>query len=172
MNFNKKKLILMCVLGFAFQANAAPLTQQSAEQFYKYNDVDNMIQLKQVDPQKYTNYAMAKVQMQLQGRVVPEQTRQQAVKEIETVYKKFVETKMNQIQTDAIQYYKVEFIKAQTEESIKHQIEFYQTNPGRVILAKQKVRRSAIQNLQKNIPLEIASQQQLQAAFSQVLGSQ
>lgn len=169
MNLNKKNLLFICVIGGAFQANALPLSEHTAEQFYKYNDFENMIKLKTIDHQKYTNYAINKVDMQLQGRIVPDQTRQQAIREIEVVYKNFVEEKMKKIQIDAIQQYKHEFSKMQTEESVKHQINFYQSNQGKNILAKQQIKRTAIQNLQKTIPLTLASQSQLQAILGQVL---
>ena len=169
MNLNKKNLLFICVIGGAFQANALPLSEHTAEQYYKYNDFDNMIKLNTIDSQKYTNYAINKVDMALQGRVVPDQIRQQAIREIEVVYKNFVEKKMEQIQREAIQKYKSEFTKTQTEESVKHQINFYQSNQGKNILAKQQIRRTAIQNLQKTIPLALASQSHLQATLSQVL---
>ncbi len=169
MNLNKKNLLFICVIGGAFQANALPLSEHTAEQYYKYNDFDNMIKLNTIDSQKYTNYAINKVDMALQGRVVPDQIRQQAIREIEVVYKNFVEEKMEQIQREAIQKYKSEFTKTQTEESVKHQINFYQSNQGKNILAKQQIRRTAIQNLQKTIPLALASQSHLQATLSQVL---
>lgn len=157
------------MIGGAFQAHALPLSEYTAEQYYKNNDFENMIQLNTIDNRKYTNYAINKVDMKLQGRVVPDQTRQQAIREIEVVYKNFVEEKMGQIKRDAIQQYKSEFAKTQTEESVKHQINFYQSNQGKNILAKQQIRRAAIQNLQKTIPLTLASQSQLQAILSQVL---
>lgn len=169
MNLYKKKLILVCILGVAFRVNALPLSQPTAEQFYKYNDFENMIKLKEIDNQKYTNYAINKVESQLQGNVIPELTRQQAVKEIEIAYKNFVESKVNQIQEDAIQQYKSEFSKLQTEESVKHQINFYQSNKGKNILLKQPIRRNAIQSLQKSIPIVLASQPSLQAAFNYAL---
>ncbi|QOW47028.1 MULTISPECIES: hypothetical protein [Acinetobacter] len=169
MNLNKKNLLFICVIGGAFQANALPLSEHTAEQYYKYNDFDNMIKLNTIDSQKYTNYAINKVDMALQGRVVPDQIRQQAIREVEVVYKNFVEEKMEQIQREAIQKYKSEFTKTQTEESVKHQINFYQSNQGKNILAKQQIRRTAIQNLQKTIPLALASQSHLQATLSQVL---
>ena len=169
MNLNKKNLLFICAIGGAFQANALPLSEHTAEQYYKYNDFDNMIKLNTIDSQKYTNYAINKVDMALQGRVVPDQIRQQAIREIEVVYKNFVEEKMEQIQREAIQKYKSEFTKTQTEESVKHQINFYQSNQGKNILAKQQIRRTAIQNLQKTIPLALASQSHLQATLSQVL---
>lgn len=169
MNLNKKNLLFICVIGGAFQANALPLSEHTAEQYYKYNDFDNMIKLNTIDSQKYTNYAINKVDMALQGRVVPDQIRQQAIREVEVVYKNFVEKKMEQIQREAIQKYKSEFTKTQTEESVKHQINFYQSNQGKNILAKQQIRRTAIQNLQKTIPLALASQSHLQATLSQVL---
>ena len=161
--------MLICAAGVSIHSYASPVSEQLATQFYNYNNVDALIQLDPIDPQKYKNYASNRVDMQVQGKVVPEFSKQQAAKEIEALYKNFVESRMNQIQRDATVLYKQEFSKYQTEESVMHQVSFDHSPQGSAILAKQQSKRVAVQSLQKNLVKDLAQDGQLQMGFGQAL---
>ena len=171
MILDNKKLFLLCVLGVSVHANASPLTQQTADQFYKYSDLDSLIKLKETQPNQYQAYAQSRVNEKLQNRVVPEQSRKQAVDQIADVYKDFVESRTTQIQNDAVEYYKSTFTQHQTEESVANQLQFYRSVQGKGVYQKQNLRRAKIQNLHKVIPTALSNQLELQESFKLTLGA-
>lgn len=170
MILDNKKLFLLCVLGVSVHANASPLTQQTANQFYKDSDLDSLIKPKEMRSNQYQTYALGRVKEKLQNHVVPEQSRKQAVDQVADVYEEFVESRTAQIQNDAIDYYKNAFAQHQSEESVQNQLQFYRTVQGRSVYQKQNLRRQKVQKLHKAIPEILSNQSELQEAFKRALG--
>lgn len=148
---------------------AGPVNLTTAENFYIYQDLNNKIQLKQVDPNNFQNYAIQKVQQKSEGYVMTEINRAKVITDIEKIYQNFVLLKLNLIQKNAIDTYKSEFLKQQTEESVQSQIRFYQTEQGKAVLSKQIKKQNFMQNLSKEIPVLISQQDDFQAQIKAVL---
>ena len=128
MYFSKKIIVMLGLVIIGTNVWAGPVNLTTAENFYIYQDLNNKIQLKQVDPNNFQNYAIQKVQQKSEGYVMTEINRAKVITDIEKIYQNFVLLKLNLIQKNAIDTYKSEFLKQQTEESVQSQIRFYQTD--------------------------------------------
>lgn len=146
----------------SFSANSVPLSVTTAEQYFVYQNLNDMIQVKNVNFEKFRRYAVQQVDAKLQGQVVPVESRTEVTKNIEKIYHDFVQSQISLIKQNAVQNYKQEFQKNMTEESVKAQLDFYQTVNGKSILSKQKIRRQDLQKITETLSEKLSQQLELQ----------
>lgn len=164
-------LIFFGFLSVSITGKATPLSPSSAERYYSYLDINNKIQLKKIEQKRFSDYAHSKVENALQGYEVSSESRIQAIKEIEEVYKDYILSRVNEIQRASLQEYKNEFVKMQSEEAVLNQIEFYTTPQGQKILAKQKQKSLAMQKVYNELPAIFSEQAALQEQIKMALKS-
>lgn len=157
------------LLSVSVAGKTTPLSSSSAEQYYRYLDIDNKIQLKKIEQKRYSDFAHSKVEGALRGYEVSSEARAQTTKEVEQVYKDYILSRVNEIQRTSLQEYKNQFSKIQSEEAVLNQIEFYGTTQGQKILSKQKQRSLAMQDLYNQLPSILSEQAVLQNQIKVVL---
>ncbi len=162
-------LIFFGFLSISVTGKTTPLSSSSAEQYYSYLDIDNKIQLEKIEQKKFSDYAHSKVESALQGYEVPSESKKQAIKEVEEVYKAYILSRVNEIQRTSLQEYKNEFVKMQSEEAVSNQIEFYGTPEGQKILTKQKQKSLAMQKMYSELPILLSEQANLQNQIKMAL---
>ncbi|ENV33890.1 hypothetical protein L289_2685 [Acinetobacter gerneri DSM 14967 = CIP 107464 = MTCC 9824] len=171
MHFYKKMMALLGSTLIGVNVWATPVNSSTAEKYFIYQDLNNKIQLKKVDPKNFQDYAVGKVEKKSQGLVVSEDSRTKATAEIRDLYRDFVLSKLTAIQTNTIDIYKQEFLKQQTEETVKSQLDFYQTPAGKSVLSKQLKKQEFMQNLSKEIPVLISQQDDFQNQLKNALAN-
>ncbi|MDQ9010222.1 DUF2059 domain-containing protein [Acinetobacter gerneri] len=171
MHFYKKMMALLGSTLIGVNVWATPVNSSTAEKYFIYQDLNNKIQLKKVDPKNFQDYAVGKVEKKSQGLVVSEDSRTKATAEIRDIYRDFVLSKLTAIQTNTIDIYKKEFLKQQSEETVKSQLDFYQTPAGKSVLSKQLKKQEFMQNLSKEIPVLISQQDDFQNQLKNALAN-
>lgn len=172
MNFFKFFVHIGCLFCMSSYVCATPVSSQTAAQFYTLIDLDTIIKTQKIDPKKYENYAISKVDQELKNEVIADDIRQKMIKEVENIYKQFVESRLDQVQQETILKYKTAFESLQTEESVSQQLAFYQTAQGTALIQKLKTQQGRLQDLRNTMPMLLAEQKQLQNWFNSVLGEE
>lgn len=169
MFFLGKILVSLGLITISSITFSSPVTTFTAEKYFPYLDAGNMIKVKDIDPQKYSDYAQSITDMHLHGEIVDEKSRIKAMEKVEEIYKSFVLNKLSNIQQESVQIYRNEFLKNQSEEVVSFQIDFYKTQIGKSILAKQELRRIAILNSYGEITELISEQLDLQKKIKELI---
>ncbi|OUY08264.1 hypothetical protein [Acinetobacter populi] len=160
----------MCILiSGSSIVQAAPVSEQTTQQFFKLIDEDNILIQKKVNSSLYHQYALSRVYSFLGGEQPLNAEQRELVAEIEKLYMDMDTARLNSIRSESFETYKELFETIHSEESVQAQLNFMSSSIGQSILSKQPQRQVAIQQLYLSLPIELSQQADLQDALRSIL---
>lgn len=157
----QKLLLSLCMVGVTTSVMATPLSDESMHSIFKTLDLNTIVAERSLDQNFYREYATNRVKNFLGLEELSTKEHFDAVTEIQKIYFQLDQQRLQNVKRSTIEDYKKLFQQYQTEEAVRHQLDFLNSEQGKSIAVKQVQRQQLVSKLYQELPQQISQQKQL-----------